>query len=75
MVETRLIDLRESRDLKQKDIAKELNIPARTYGNYEMGTRTIPFDILIQIAIFYNTSIDYILKLTDIKEPYPRRNR
>ncbi len=72
MVETRLIDLRESRDLKQKDIAEALNIPARTYGNYEAGTRAIPFDILIEISKFYNTSTDYILKVTNKKEPYPK---
>lgn len=71
MIKTRLIDLRESRNLKQKDVAQALNIPARTYGNYEMGTRSIPLDILIEIAKFYNTSTDYILKITNKKESYP----
>ena len=72
MTETRLIDLRESRDLKQKDVALALNIPVRTYGNYEMGTRSLPLDILIEIADFYNTSTDYILKITNRKEAYPK---
>ena len=72
MIETRLIDLRESLDLKQKDVAKALKIPAHTYGNYENGIRGIPLDILIGLAKFYNTSTDYILKVTNKKEPYPR---
>ena len=70
MVDTRLIDLRESRNLKQKDVAQALNIPTRTYGNYEMGTRSIPLDILIEIAKFYNTSTDYILKVKSKNESY-----
>ena len=72
MIGTRLRDLRESCDLKQKDIAQALNIHAHTYSNYELGIRTIPFDILIELAEFYNTSADYLLGLTNIKEPYPR---
>ena len=72
MIETRLLDLRESRDLKQKEIAKALKIPTRTYGNYELGTRSIPLDILVDIAKFYNTSTDYILKITNKKDAYPR---
>ncbi|WP_250228228.1 helix-turn-helix domain-containing protein [Anaeropeptidivorans aminofermentans] len=71
MIRTRLIHLRESRNLKQKDAAEALNIPTRTYGNYEMGTRSIPLDILIEIAKFYNTSTDYISKITNKKEAYP----
>ena len=72
MIETRLLDLRESRNLKQKDIAEVLNIPTRTYCGYELGRRTVPLDILIEIAKFYNTSTDYILKVTNKKEAYPR---
>ena len=72
MVGTRLIDLRESRDLKQKEVAQALNIPTRTYGNYEISTRSIPLDILIEIARFYNTSTDYVLKVTGKKEAYPK---
>jgi len=72
VIETRLLDLRESRDLKQKEIAKALKIPTRTYGNYELGTRSIPLDILVDIAKFYNTSTDYILKITNKKDAYPR---
>lgn len=73
MIQTRIRDLREDKDLKQKDIAKALNIPAHTYGNYELGVRAVPLEILLDIAKFHNTSTDYILKLTDVKDPYPRK--
>jgi len=68
----RLKDLREDRDLKQKDIAKILNIAERTYSGYETESRWLPKDILIQIANFYNTSTDYILGITNEIKPYPR---
>lgn len=71
----RLKDLREDKDLLQKDIAKILNIAERTYSGYETGSRWIPREILIQLAIFHNTSIDYILCLTNIRTPYPRRKQ
>ncbi len=68
----RLKDLREDRDLKQKDIAKILNIAERTYSGYETESRWLPRDILIKIANFYNTSTDYILGITNEIKPYPR---
>lgn len=68
----RLKDLREDRDLLQKDVAKILNVAERTYSGYETETRWLPKDILIDLALFYNTSIDYIVGLTNVKEPYPR---
>lgn len=69
----RLKDLREDRELKQKDIAKILNIAERTYSGYETESRWIPKEILIELSKFYNTSIDYILGITNVKEPYPRK--
>lgn len=69
----RLKDLREDKDLLQKDIAKILNIAERTYSGYETGSRRIPEDILINLAIFHNTSTDYILGITNIRKPYPRK--
>ncbi len=67
----RLKNLREDNDLLQKHVAEALKIPERTYGNYELGDRSIPLEILIDIAKFYNTSTDYILGLTDQIRPYP----
>lgn len=69
----RLKDLREDHDLLQKDVAKILNIAERTYSGYETETREIPNESLVCLAQFYNTSTDYILGLTNIKKPYPKK--
>ena len=69
----RLKDLREDNDLSQKNIADILSIPTRTYSSYENEERSLPIDILIRLAKIYNTSTDYILKLTNISKPYPKR--
>lgn len=61
-------DLREDHDLKQKDLAKILNISQRTYSHYENGTRKIPLDILITLADYYGCSVDYLLGRTKKKE-------
>lgn len=62
---TRLRDLREDKDLYQKDIAKFLNIKQQQYSRYETDENEISVTLLKQLASFYNTSTDYILKLTD----------
>ena len=67
----RIRDLREDRDLLQKDLAKILNCTQVCYSNYEMGKRDLPTEVLIQLARFYHTSTDYLLGLTDISTPYP----
>lgn len=61
----RIRDLREDSDLTQTQIGEKLNIPQRTYAYYESGERTIPPEILIALAGFHNTSVDYILGRTD----------
>ena len=68
----RLKGLREDRDLLQKDIAKILNVTQVAYSCYEIGRRQIPIDTLIKLALFYHTSIDYLLGLTDERKPYPK---
>lgn len=69
----RLRDLREDNDLKQKDVAKVISVAQRTYSAYELGERMIPYPYIIELAKFYNTSTDYILGLTDVSEPYPKK--
>ena len=69
----RLRDLREDKDLYQEDIAKLLKTTQNQYSRYETGLRYIPIYHLETLALFYNTSIDYIVGLTNVKEPYPRR--
>ena len=64
----RIRDLREDRDLTQKQMAKILNCSQQVYSNYELGQRDIPTDILIKMALYYKVSIDYILGISDYKE-------
>ncbi len=59
----RLRDLREDKDLAQKEVAAHLGIDQRVYSNYETGKREIPVHLVIKLAKFYNTSTDYILEL------------
>ncbi len=68
----RLKDLREDKDLLQKDIAKYLNMSQTGYSKYEVGTNDIPTEILKKLASYYETSIDYLLCLTDERKPYPK---
>ena len=71
----RLKDLREDKDIKQKYLADTiLNCAQNTYSQYESGKREIPNKSLIKLALFYNTSTDYILGLTDNPKPYDRSN-
>ena len=72
MVYRRLRDLREDRDLLQKDVAEVLQCSQVCYSNYELGKRDIPTEVLVQLAAFYHTSVDYLLGLTDDARPYPR---
>lgn len=71
----RLRDLREDHDLTQRALAELLAISQNTYSQYENGVRQIPIDLLIRLARYYGTSVDYILELTDTFAPYPRKNR
>ncbi|MBQ7499611.1 MAG: helix-turn-helix transcriptional regulator [Clostridia bacterium] len=68
----RIRDLREDKDLRQKDIADLLNCTQVAYSRYELGTRDIPTDVLIKLARFHNTSIDYLLGETDCKKRYTK---
>lgn len=61
----RIRNLREDRDLTQREIAAYLNCSQRVYSNYELGQRDIPTDILIRLSAFYNVSVDYLLGLTE----------
>lgn len=65
----RIRDLREDNDLLQKQLAEYLHCSQVAYSRYELGTRDIPTQVLIELAHFYNISVDYILGLTDEKIP------
>ena len=61
-------DLREDKDLTQKEIAAVLDITVQQYSLYERGEREIPFHHAITLAKFYNVSLDYIAGLTNHKK-------
>lgn len=65
----RLCDLREDADLNQTQVAKFLGMSQTGYSKYETGENDIPTQVLIKLAGFYKTSIDYILGITDRREP------
>ena len=69
----RFRDLREDRDLNQEEIAALLHVSQATYSRYESGILDISAASLEILANFYKTSVDYLLGLTDMKEPYPRK--
>ena len=66
----RIRDLREDRDLNQTRVAKMLGMSQTGYSKYETGENDIPTAILIRLARFYKTSIDYLLGETDIPTRY-----
>ncbi|MBE6871483.1 MAG: helix-turn-helix transcriptional regulator [Ruminococcaceae bacterium] len=71
----RLKDIREDRDITQRQIADFLHIKQNTYSQYENGQRSLPIDTLILLAKYFGTSTDYILNLTDEANPYPSKQR
>ena len=69
----RLYELREKNDLKQIIVANELCIRQSTYSDYENGVINVPIEALIKLARYYNTSIDYLVGLTNDSKPYTRQ--
>jgi len=68
----RFRDLREDMDMTQQELAAKLNIRQSTLSQYENGQRQIPLNTLIQLALLFDTSTDYLLGLTNERNPYPR---
>ncbi len=68
----RFRDLREDSDMTQQALADYLHIRQSTLSQYENGQRQIPLNLLIELALFFNTSTDYLLCLTNERKPYPR---
>ena len=69
----RIRDLREDTDMNQTDFAKLLGMSQTGYSKYERGENDIPTEVLIKLARIHKTSVDYLLGLTDRKEPYPKK--
>ena len=71
----RIRDTRVDMGITQTRVAQRLNIAQNTLSQYENGVINIPVDILIQLAVLYGVSVDYLLGLTDVRTPYPRKKR
>ena len=69
---SRLKEIREDRDYKQSDIAKVLGTTQQQYSKYELGIQLISVQRLVKLAKFYNTSVDYLIGLTNERRAYPR---
>lgn len=70
----RLKDLREDRDMGQKEVAAIIQTTQRQYSRWERGEAEMPFHHIITLAKFYDCNIDYIAGLTNIRKPtYPRK--
>lgn len=63
-------DMREDADLTQKQVAEYLMCDQSLYSKYERGERDIPLHLMIKLAQFYKTSVDYLAGLTENKQPY-----
>lgn len=68
----RIRNLRIDSNLTQREVACFLHVKQNTYSQYELGVLNYPVDVVIRLALFYKTSTDYLLGMTDEKTPYPR---
>ena len=66
----RIRDLREDNDMSQTELAKKLEMSQTGYSKYETGENDIPTAILLSLAEFHKTNVDYILGLTNNKSYY-----
>lgn len=71
-MENRIKELRVDNDYLQKELATILNVTQAQYSRIENNEYQLSYDGLVKLAIFYNTSVDYILGLTNEIKPYPR---
>lgn len=72
-MQLRIRDLREDRDLTQKQIADYLLCDQSLYSKYERGERMLPLDYAEKLADYYGVSVDYLLGRTGVKKPYPKK--
>ncbi len=63
----RIRELREDKDMTQKQMGEILSCSQRVYSNYERGELDVPTDILIKLADYHKVTVDYILGRTDNK--------
>ena len=73
MVFERIRNIREDRDIRQRQVAEYLNVSQNTYSQYENGVISLSAETAVKLAEFYGTSVDYLLGLTDEKKAYKRK--
>ena len=71
----RIRDLREDKDLSQKQVAEYLNCSQQVYSNYELGQRDVPTRVLLALSKLHKTSVDYLLGNTDNPLPYQGKSK
>ncbi len=71
----RIRNLREDNDLKQRQLAEYLNVSQNTYSQYETGTIALSAENAVKLAAFYKVSVDYLLGVSDSKQPYGQKNK
>ena len=74
-MDLRIRDLREERDLTQKQIAEYLLCDQSLYSKYERGERPLPLEYAVKLAQFYQVSVDYLVGLTDREAPAIHRQK
>ena len=67
----RIRDLREDADLTQREVAGFLLCDQSLYSKYERGERPLPLELAVRLAGYYHVSLDYLVGLTHVKQPYP----
>ena len=70
---TRIKAMREDQDLSQTEVAKAIGISQRKYSYLETGVQQWTDELLLKLAAYYGTSVDYLLNATDVADPYPRK--
>ena len=71
----RMKELRNERNLSQAGLAAELKIGVATYCRYEQGKREPDASVLWRMADYYDVSVDYLLGMTDVRDPYPPKKK
>ena len=69
----RIRDLREDRDMTQKQVADYLNVSQKSYSRYDRGERTIDPEILSKLATLHETTVDYLIERTNDKTDYTKK--
>lgn len=69
----RIRDMREDKDLTQREVSDYLLCDQSLYSKYERGERPLPLELVDRLADFYGVSVDYLLGRTDVKKPYPKK--